>query len=139
MACWTRVAVTEFNRDACFFGLALNLDKRFTDIESDNLILAKLAPLCRQHRKKAHIRRWVQVNQPSGMKDYAEVSAPADLSSSLERSLDAELAHFGLERCALHSELECGAHWSADDPIGFTESARDVLPFRLLEGTETVR
>src|SRR5262245_31051667 len=51
----------------------------------------------------------------------------------LLRTRNAELAHFGLESRALHSELESGAIWPADGPIGFSESAQDVLSFGLFQ------
>src|SRR5215510_837369 len=51
----------------------------------------------------------------------------------LLRSRNAKLAHFGLEGCALHSELERRSRRPADDPIGFPKSSQDVLPLRLFQ------
>src|SRR5262249_40717737 len=58
-------------------------------------------------------------------------------SAILRSSRNAQLAHFGLESCALHSELECGAGRPAENPVGFPNPAQAMIPLRLFQSQQT--
>src|SRR5947207_3227351 len=67
----------------------------------------------------------------------------ADLSAGVELialtgTSDAQLSHPRLQSRALHAESSGGTRGTADHPIGFAESAHDVLPLGMLQSEDAV-
>src|SRR5207253_10134063 len=57
---------------------------------------------------------------------------------ALTGTSDAQFSHPRLQSRALHAESSGGTRGPADHPIGFAESAHDVLPLGMLQSEDAV-
>ena len=70
---------------------------------------------------------------PFGLAPNGRYKDRDDRSNGSDGAADAELAHAGLKRGALHAEKDGGAARAGDAPLGLAEGAEDVLALGFFE------